>query len=219
MFVNKVSFASFINSIKRRINWPKLWGSFSLSPQRSYSILPSLLRVAYICMCARAFCPHPFHLESVSPPLLLLTLTASISLLLCLPPLIFHSAWRLSWNLVNTGKLKTRFKRAFHTWMLLRFPEKNFTSVPIYKFIDAPSSAFESRILYFCKLLFSLSLSLHFSTFFPFWRETMFFLSRWHFFSTFTSFLFLVIELLKERNSCNRFIEMKSKAWSLGKLW
>lgn len=182
MFVNKVSFASFINSIKRRINWPKLWGSFSLSPQRSYSILPSLppllLRVAYICMCARAFSTHPFHLESVSPPLLLLTLTASISLLLCLPPLIFHSAWRLSWNLVNTGKLKTRFKRAFHTWMLLRFPEKNFTSVPIYKFIDAPSSAFESRILYFCKLLFSLSLSLHFSTFFPFWRETMFFFYR-----------------------------------------
>lgn len=189
-------------------------------PSRSYSILPSLLRVAYICMCARAFCPHPFHLESVSPPLLLLTLTASISLLLCLPPLIFHSAWRLSWNLVNTGKLKTRFKRAFHTWMLLRFPEKNFTSVPIYKFIDAPSSAFESRILYFCKLLFSLSLSLFIFRRFSHSEEKLCFFYRDDtFFQHLPPFYSSLIESLKERNSCNRFIEMKSKAWSLGKLW
>ena len=156
VFVNKVSFASFINSIKRRINWPKL--CTRASP------LPNLLPYSLPSDCARALppptlplplAPPLFTSNLFSPPLLLLTLTVYFPFTL-FAPLIFHSAWRLSWNLVNTGKLKTSSKGPFHTRMLLRFPEeKKFHERPYTTFIDAliVSTSFETRIPHFCKPL------------------------------------------------------------------
>ena len=131
VFVNKVSFASFINSIKRRINWPKLCTRASL--------LPNLLPCSLPSDCARARArlalPTLFTSNLFSPPLLLLTLTVYFPFTL-FAPLIFHSAWRLSWNLVNTGKLKASSKGPFILERCSPFSRKKFfTSVPIQRLL------------------------------------------------------------------------------------
>lgn len=141
-----------------------------------------------ICMCARAL-PTPPRI-CFSPTITINPYHQYFPFTL-FAPLIFHSAWRLSWNLVNTGKLKTSSKGLSYL-NVASFSRKKILRPSLYKFIDAPSSAFESRILYtsvnFCFFLFSsLPLSPHFSIL----RRNYVFSIAMTLFPTFTSFLIL----------------------------
>lgn len=85
-----------------------------------------------ICMCARAFSP-PIPPRICFSPTITINPYHQYFPFTLFAPLIFHSAWRLSWNLVNTGKLKTSSKGLSYlnvaSFSRKKFYERPYTSL------------------------------------------------------------------------------------------
>lgn len=85
-----------------------------------------------ICMCARAFSP-PIPARICFSPTITINPYHQYFPFTLFAPLIFHSAWRLSWNLVNTGKLKTSSKGLSYlnvaSFSRKKFYERPYTSL------------------------------------------------------------------------------------------
>lgn len=152
-----------------------------VSLSTSFCVLSLLLLVVSTRARARALTRPPFSLRICFPPLLLLTLTVYFPFTL-FAPLIFHSAWRLSWNLVNTGKLKASskglsylnvasfsrkkfYERPYTSLLTLRVPllrHGYYTSVnlpflpsPFFSFFLPTFSSFLKRTTFFLSVYFS----------------------------------------------------------------
>lgn len=100
----------------------------------SLSFLSTLLSpfLSRICMCARAFSP-PIPPRICFSPTITINPYHQYFPFTLFAPLIFHSAWRLSWNLVNTGKLKTSSKGLSYlnvaSFSRKKFYERPYTSL------------------------------------------------------------------------------------------
>lgn len=144
-----------------------------------------------ICMCARAFSP-PIPPRICFSPTITINPYHQYFPFTLFAPLIFHSAWRLSWNLVNTGKLKTSSKGLSYlnvaSFSRKKFYERPYTSLLTLRVALLSHGYYTSVNFYFFP-----SLSLFPLLIFPFWRETMFFLSRWHFFQHLFPSIFIFV--------------------------
>lgn len=144
-----------------------------------------------ICMCARAFSP-------LIPPRICFSPTITINPyhqyfpFTLFAPLIFHSAWRLSWNLVNTGKLKTSSKGLSYlnvaSFSRKKFYERPYTSLLTLR-VALLSHGYYTSVNFYFFPSFSFSLSLS-SPHFSILKRNYVFSIAMTLFSTFISFHF-----------------------------